>query len=378
MPALRAFLLCLASVAVLGCGDSQIVEQAEQPEPEAAAEDACPQWLLVERTGELRYERRFHDELARVVRWEHGGPARSRSGEFHSLTEFNYEDGLVTLESEGRDSLGQETVERFTEVTELDALGRPSRILGWDVPESPTPNRTVTQEYNQPGQLSVQHQQDEYGNGATVDRRCTFEYDSEGRLLAKPCKGTHPDIRRYGWDEDGNLLFSELETESFTSRAEYTYDGRRLSSVLSGDFSRDDFAYDTDGRLAWHEYQRFDGLGDGRDEFAYDDQGKMIQHVSQRLDGSSRNVTSFRYDSDGRLIEASSDLTPRSFRYERSGNELEVTERWGDDLFETRRYQCSPTPTTGMPVDTNPEPFGGRDRILPHQTATPLPFPDRR
>lgn len=372
MPALRVALLCLASAAVLACSDSRVLEQTE---PEAAAQDECPQWLLVERTGDLRYERQVHDEFARLVRREHGGPARSVSGEYHSISEFSYEDGHVTLESESRETLEQETFAGFTEVTEIDALGRPVRVSGWDSPESSAPNRTATHEYNDQGQLSVHHQQDEYSNGARVDRRCTFEYDSSGQLAAKRCDGTNPDTRRYGWDEDGNLLFSELQAESFTSRAEYVYEGTRLSSFLSGDFSRHDFAYDAQGRLVSHEYERFDGLGDGLDEYAYDARDQMTERVSMRLDGSGRYVTSFRYDPNGRLIEAASDLTPRSFDYQQSGNELKVTERWGDDVFETRRYQCSPTPTIGMPIDTNPEPFGGRDRVLPHQTAEPQPFP---
>lgn len=375
MPAPRVFLLCFASTAVLACSEPRVLEQGQQPGPEAAAEDECPQWLLVERTGNLHYERQVHDEFARLVRREHGGPARSSTGEYHSRSEFSYEDGHVTLESEGRDSLGQEAFNGFTEVTELDPLGRPVRILGWDSPESLAPNRTVTLDYNQQGQLSVHHQQDEYSNGARVDRRCTFEYDATGQLGAKRCDGTHPDTRRYGWDENGNLLFSELQAETFTSRAEYEYDGIQLTSYLAVDFAMHHFTYDDQARLVRHEYSRFDGLGEGLSQYAYDAQGRMIRHDAKNLDGSSHDTTLFRYGSGGRLLEANSEFTPRSYSYQQSDDELTVTERWSDDVFETRQYRCSPNPTTGMPVDTNPEPFGGRDRVLPHQTAVPLPFP---
>lgn len=375
MPARRRSLLLLLSVTVPACGDARVLEEAQQPE--ADAEDECPQWLLIERKGTFpSYDRRAYDDQARLIRRENGGVARSISGELHALTELSYENGLVTSESEARDGLGQEDIDDFTEVTELDELGRPVRILGWDSRDLPAPNRTVSHDYNQQGQLTVHHQQDEYSNGARVDRRCTFEYDATGQLGAKRCDGTHPDTRRYGWDENGNLLFSELQAETFTSRAEYGYDGTQLTSYLAVDSAMHEFAYDDQGRLVWHEYERFDGLGDGVDEYEYDAQGRVVRHTTAGIDGSSRGTTTFRFDARGRLIEAASELTPRSYSYEQSGSDLTVTERRGDEEVETRQYRCSPNPTTGMPVDTNPEPFGGRDRVLPHQTAVPLPFPE--
>ncbi len=371
----RRVLLAFVPAATLACGDANVAEPAAQPEAEP--QEACPQWLLVERDGGFpTYERLVYDDQARVVRREMGGPARSSTGEVHSTVEISYEDGLVTLESERRDSLGQESSDDFTEVTELDSLGRPTRILGWDLPQEPVPNRTATLEYDVRGRLSVRHQQDEYANGVVVDRRCTFEYDAAGQLDARICAGTQPDAKRWAWDEDGNLSFSELEAEAFTSRAEYAYEGGRLSMFLAEDFSRDDFAYDNEGRLVWHAYTRFDGLGGGVDEFAYDPQGRLALHVSKGTDGAEQNSTSFLYDAEGRLIEEVSDATPRSYQYALSEGGVTVTERWGDEVFETRAYVCSPTATTGMPVETNPEPFGGRDRVLPHQTVTPLPFPE--
>ncbi len=370
-------MLSLLSAAALSCTDSHVVEPAEQPGPDEALEEGCPHWLLVERTGTFpSYERRVHDEQARLVRRESGGVARSASGEFHLVVEFTYGDGHVTLESEGREALDRDDVDAFTEVTELDDLGRPVRILGWDSPELSNPNRTVDHEYDAQGRLSVRHQQEHYDNGGAIDRRCSFEYGASGYLDARTCEGTHPDTKRYGWNEDGNLLFSELEAETFTSRTEYEYEGLQLSSVLWEDFSRHDFRYDAQRRLVWHEYKRFDGGGDGVGEYEYDAQGRMTQRHFMSLDGSNQQTTSYLYDEQGRLVEVVSDVTPRSYHYEQSETELTVTERWGGEVFETRRYECSPTPTTGMPVDMNPEPFGGRDPVLPHQISEPRPFPD--
>ncbi|MBV1862241.1 MAG: hypothetical protein KUG77_27730 [Nannocystaceae bacterium] len=377
MLAPRRFPLFLLPAAVLACGDARVVESAQDPEPETVAEDGCAHWLLVERNGNApNYERRVYDERARIVRRDTGNAARSLSGELHSVIELSYGEGLVTSESMARDSLQQENVHTFTEVTELDALGRPVRILGWDSDELPEPNRTLSHEYDTQGRLSVRHQQDNYANGGLVDRRCTFEYDTSGQLVAKRCEGTNPDSKRYGWDEAGNLLFSELEAETFTSRSEYAYEGTRLVSYLWGGFSRHEFAYDEEGRLVWHEHERFDGLGAGLHEYEYDAAGRMLQHISMDLDGSVRDTTSFRFDAAGRLVEEASGRTPRSYSYEESSDELTVTERWGDEVFETRHYLCSATPTTGLPVDTNPEPFGGRDPSLPQETVEPRPFPD--
>lgn len=367
------------SVSVLACGDARVLTQDPQPEPEAAEQDACPVWLLIERAGDApRYERRVYDLQGRVVRRESGGAARSTTGEHHSVTEINYEDGLVTLESEHRGTLEEESVHAFTEVTELDDAGRPRRILGWDTPEQPAPNRTVSQEYDGEGRLRIRHQQDSYANGGSVDRRCSYSYDGAGRLDAKVCAGTNPDSRHYGWDDDGNLLFSELVTDTFTSRSEYTYDGSLLSTALWDGFSLDEFDYDGAGQLVWHRNERFDGLGGSLDEYEYDDDGRVAQHLSMDLDGSRRDTTSFRYDTNGRLVEAASELSPRSYEYEQSDDELTVTERWGEDVFEVRRYRCAPTPPTGLPLETNPEPFGGQDRVLPHRTAEPLPYPEQR
>lgn len=377
MPAQRLVLLFL-STTVLACGDARVLAQdEEQPKSDAATEDACASWLLVERTGDApSYERRVYDLQARLIRQERGSVARSSTGEHHAVTEISYEDGLVTRESEQRGTLDEESVHAFTEVTELDDSGRPLRILGWDSPQQAAPNRTVSQEYDAQGRLKTRHQQDSYANGGSVDRRCFYSYSEEGRLDAKVCEGTNPDSRHYGWDDDGNLLFSELVTETFTSRAEYTYEGARLSKFLSSDFSVDDFEYDDAGRLVWHRYERFDGLGGGLDEYHYDTDGRVVQHVAKELDGSHRETTTFRYDANGRLTAEASDLTPRFYDYALSDDELSVTERWGENVFEVRRYRCSPIPPTTLPVETNPEPFGGRDRALPHRSAEPLPYPE--
>lgn len=368
-------MLFLLPVTVFACGDARVLEEAQPPESEA--QDDCPQWLLVEREGTFpSYDRMAYDDQARLVRRESGSHARSRTGERHSVIEIGYEDGLLMSESEERGRLDEDPVDGFTEVTELDELGRPVRILGWDSRDLPAPNRTVSHEYDAQGRLSVRHQKDHYANGASVDRRCSFAYDASGRLDLKRCEGTNPDTERYGWDDDGNVLFSELETETFTYRADYAYEETRLSGFVSDDFSRHAFEYDAQGQLVSHEYERFDGLGDGIDEYEYDTRGRMVRHTTMGLDGSNRSTTTFRFDGRGRLIEAASELTPRSYSYDQSGSDLTVTELRGDQVVETRQYRCSPNPTTGMPVDTNPEPFGGRDRILPHQTVVPLAFPD--
>ncbi|MGH1343594.1 MAG: hypothetical protein ACRBN8_18700 [Nannocystales bacterium] len=370
-------LLVLLPATVLACSDSRLVEETDpETAPEVLADDECPHWLLVERTGDFPvYERRTYDDQARLIRHETGGHTRSLSGEHHSVTEISYGDGLVTSVTEERASLDDELVHRVTEVTELDVDGRPVRIHGWDSLDLMAPNRTVSLEYDAQGRLSLHHQDDEYANGGVVDRACSYTYDTQGQLSAKICEGTNPDTKHYGWDDNGNLLFSELEAETFTHRADYTYDGMLLTSLLADDFARYAFGYDEAGRLVSHEYERFDGLGDAVDEYEYDPQGRMERHVATRLDGSHYDTTVFHYDPEGRLLEAASERTPRSYAYEQSGDELTVTERWGKNLHETRSYLCSPTPATGLPADTNPEPFGGADRILPTETVEPQPFP---
>lgn len=374
MRALRVALAFPFVVALFGCGDPRV--DLDDGDAEVGP-DPCPQWLLVEREGQApRYERREYDGQFRLVRLELGQVARSLSGELHAVHETRYEEGFVTTTSEAREARASEWVETFTEVSELDDAGRPVRISGWDVPGSAMPNRVSTLEYDPQGRLAVQRQQDRYGNGVEIDRTCSFDYDASAQLVGKRCEGTSPETRQYRWDEEGNLLLSELEAETFTMRIAYRYEESRLTGVDVDDFSRYAFTYDEEGRLTRHEYERLDGLGESLDVYAYDDRGRLAERTSSKLDGSDPRTSNFSYDARGWLSAVETEGSVRAYDYERTDDGLTVTERWDGDVHETRSYVCAEAQTTGLPVDTNPEPFGGRDRVLPQETVEPRPFPD--
>jgi YD repeat-containing protein len=375
--AMRASRVALAFpfvVALSGCGDPRV--DLDEGDVEVGP-DPCPQWLLLEREGLApRYERREYDDQARLVRLELGQIARSVTGELHTVRETRYEDGFVSSMSETREARASEWVETFAEVSELDDAGRPVRISGWDVPGSAMPNRVSTFEYDSQGRLVVDRKQDQYGLGVEIDRTCRFDYDTSDQLVGKRCEGTNPEVRHYHWDDDGNLLLSELEAETFSMLIAYRYEDSRLTGVDVDDFSRYTFTYDEDGRLTRHEYERLDGLGESLDVYAYDDRGRLAERTSSQLDGSDPRTSTFSYNAHGWLTAVETEGSVRAYDYERTDDRLTVTERWGGNVHETRTYVCAEAAPTGLPVDTNPEPFGGEDRVLPQETVEPRPFPD--
>ncbi|MEM9195083.1 MAG: hypothetical protein AAGF12_38280 [Myxococcota bacterium] len=372
-------LIGLLGLSAGACGLShdsnpELSEETPLGTPPGNGDGECPHWFLVERvgTGTADYHRFTYDAQMRVVLEERGNASRSRSGEYHESRRVSYGSGTVTSELDAGDAPNLDGVVDFAEIIELDEARRPVRILGRDAHAFAEPNRVETREYDSEGRLAVTLQQDQYANRNRVDRRCSYEYNPQGQLSVKDCTdGT----TRFGWSDAGELLFRELTTDRFTSRQDYTYEEGRLTGAVSGDFSERTFTYDN-GRLVRAFYRRFDGLGGGISDYEYDREGRLSLHIQTDLEGTIRDTTSFIYDDEGRLVDEVSDIGGRSYDYELRNDELTVTERSGETRYNTRRYVCSQTTATGLPVFVDPDPSPNGDRVLPDDTVLPRPFPE--
>jgi len=131
-----------------------------------------------------------------------------------------------------------------------------------------------------------------------------YEYDDNGNLVKKESSGAVVDETYiYTYDAQGNLIKEEIELKNIDSYAiEYTYDknGNLLKKILSGTVVLE-CTYDANGNLIKEAINDL-AYGASTNKYTYDEKGNLIK--TEEFDSSDTIIKTinYTYDTNGNLI----------------------------------------------------------------------------